>query len=288
MKELLRYTPKEHKDHENIDNCYLKTQLVAEYVNDRKKILENLQKMREIRDKLVDIKGFTIITPSRGYVREALLGKVNNYGKLQDRYFFLFSDCLVYTVPHVFKKTYQYKGHIMLNQCSVSELTDTAKYEHAFAITRIDSKKRYLMVFQNEKVKRTWMFDILKIIDVFLQRGNEDRKTLSRHSSTKRNSAPMPFTKSQENRESMDFTPQLVLIVKASDLMITSRVTLESKVEAVIMRLKLKVPGNTENFKLFLGNEPLDPGKKMGDYPRLRYMAEALNMSHEVEMEFRE
>ncbi len=70
-------------------------------------------------------------------MREALLGKVNNYGKLQDRYFFLFTDCLgtenswkthtvVYTVPHVFKKTYQYKGHILLNQCMVSELTDTA------------------------------------------------------------------------------------------------------------------------------------------------------------------
>jgi hypothetical protein len=94
MKELQRNTLPDHPDYINIENCYKKTQAVAEYVNDRKKHLENLQKMLEIRDRVQEAKGFTLVTPSRTYVREGMLGKVNAHGKLQDRYFFLFNDCL--------------------------------------------------------------------------------------------------------------------------------------------------------------------------------------------------
>ncbi len=221
-----------------------------------------------------------------------------------------------------------------------------AEYEHAFAITRLDSKKRYLMVFSNEHDKRKWMFGIITppyfFLIFFVRYQESDRflagtgfnrrcrgtfpllftiQTLKRRSSmvekANRNSAPVDFGREvakipeiAAKTGEVDFGAQLVLVVKAADLTITSRVTLESKVEGVIMRLKLKVPGHNENYKLYLGKskdtsaalkcsrcvftltkyngsyvvgkEPLDPAKKMGDYARLRYIAEALNMSKEV------
>jgi len=174
LKELLRYTPKAYNDFPNIEFCWKTLQGIADYTNDRKKILENVQRMMDVRDKLTETKTFVLMAPGRMYIREALLGKVNNHGKLQDRHFMLFNDCLVYAVAQ--KKSLQYKGHIMLNQCLVSDLS-SAKYKNAIAITRLDgSKKRYLMIFSNAEHKQLWSSDITKIVDN-VNKKNKDKRT---------------------------------------------------------------------------------------------------------------
>lgn len=69
---------------------------------------------------------FQLISPSRSYVREGMLGKVNNHGKLQERYCFLFNDVLVYTAPQLLRKNYQFKGYILLDKVILSDANDTS------------------------------------------------------------------------------------------------------------------------------------------------------------------
>ncbi len=68
---------------------------MAGYVNAKKKSSENSQKVVEIAERLVDVpKDLMIVSPSRSYVKEGDLVKVNEKGKLQERHFFLFNDLL--------------------------------------------------------------------------------------------------------------------------------------------------------------------------------------------------
>jgi hypothetical protein len=91
-------------------------------------------------------------------VREGALGKVNKHGKLQERWFMLFNDVLLYTKAQLFKKTtYQYKGHIELENCAVTDRPDDDLYTNAFELQRIDKKKKYVICFNTPQEKAIWM-----------------------------------------------------------------------------------------------------------------------------------
>ena len=53
LKELLRQTPESHPEYQKISAALDKTEQVVDYVNQRKKIVENEMKLNEIR-KLID------------------------------------------------------------------------------------------------------------------------------------------------------------------------------------------------------------------------------------------
>jgi len=105
FKELLKQTPPRHPDYDNILQCYKKVEEIADYVNEKKRASENTQKMLEISEHLTDVpKQFSLLVPTRTFIREGVVGKVNENGKMQERYFFLFNDILIYTKTQMFKK----------------------------------------------------------------------------------------------------------------------------------------------------------------------------------------
>ena len=59
----------------------------------------------------------------------------------------------------------------------------------------------------------------------------------------------------------------LILAVRCNGVSLSTRVTLYSSVESVKNKIKIKLPGNTDNYKLYLGNLALDNAKKLSDYP---------------------
>jgi hypothetical protein len=59
----------------------------------------------------------------------------------------------------------------------------------------------------------------------------------------------------------------LVIAVKCSGVTLSTRVALYSTVENIRNKIRVKLPGNTENFRLYLGNLPLDATRKLSDYP---------------------
>jgi len=186
FKELLKNTPSQHPDYENISLCLKRVEEVAEYVNERKRASENMHKMLDISEHLTDVpKSFEFFTPARTFIREGMVGKINESGKLQERYFFLFNDGIVYTKTQLFKKTtYSYKGFIPLDCCLLNDLVDTDEYQNAFSLIRIDSKKKNIICCNNVADKASWMEDISKIIDDFLEKAKKRSSFISQSRSS--------------------------------------------------------------------------------------------------------
>jgi len=181
FKELMKFTPKEHSDYDNIENCYKKVQEVANYVNEKKRTAESLQKMLEIQDNLLDApKGFRVIESGRLFLREADFTKVNNRGKSQERHFFLFTDMLMYCEKKLFNKSYEFKGMIPLNSVLVHELADEENkgITNGFELVRHDSaKKKYRICTNSPTEKQLWLSELGRLIDSFLAKERERDKT---------------------------------------------------------------------------------------------------------------
>jgi len=180
FKDLLHHTPRDHVDYENIEQCEKKVHDVAVYVNERKRASENFQKMLLIQEGLTDApKNFMVVQPGRVFVRESILVKSNPRGKLQERHFFLFSDSLLYTKVQMFNKgTFQFKGTLPLDCCLVKDVPDTEHLQNAFELVRMDTQKRkYVIGCSSPIEKQLWMKDLEKIIDSYLKKEMEKRRS---------------------------------------------------------------------------------------------------------------
>eukprot|EP01114_Cavostelium_apophysatum_P015535 TRINITY_DN4249_c0_g1_i1.p1 TRINITY_DN4249_c0_g1~~TRINITY_DN4249_c0_g1_i1.p1 ORF type:complete len:916 (+),score=312.20 TRINITY_DN4249_c0_g1_i1:107-2854(+) len=175
FRELIKHTPRDHVDYPNIELCLSKVQEVAEYVNEKQRSAESIKKMVELQDNLVDPpKGFTIVAPSRKFIREGTFIKVNDRGKQQERVLFLFNDMLLYCKALFFKRaTYQFKGVIPLDVALISDLPDTSDLQNCLQIVKLDDKRKYLLGAQNPAEKKIWLADLTKIMDQYLQREHD-------------------------------------------------------------------------------------------------------------------
>ena len=52
LKDLLKHTPSAHSDYEKLESALQKIEFVVSYVNERKRIAENLQKIIDVKDQI--------------------------------------------------------------------------------------------------------------------------------------------------------------------------------------------------------------------------------------------
>jgi len=123
FKELLKYTTPNNPDYRSINECFVKTTEITNFVNEKQRNSENLQKMAYVNEVLINeekkYKSFSVFAPARHYVSEGTFGKINNYGKEQERHFFLFSDSLIYCKLGAKRKgnqTYVFKRNCLFRQ----------------------------------------------------------------------------------------------------------------------------------------------------------------------------
>lgn len=57
----MKHTPPEHLDYPNIEKCLTKVSEIADYVNSQKRESENLKKMVELKESLVDVPKVNIL-----------------------------------------------------------------------------------------------------------------------------------------------------------------------------------------------------------------------------------
>jgi hypothetical protein len=112
------------------------------------------------------------------------------------------------------------------------------------------------------------MKDISDQIERMLRKDKEIKTTMSTmkmRRQTFRHSASSPFIsvpqetkdKYAEIRKKMmvddDLVANVILAVKTPDVTVTTRVTVNSSIDSIINKLKMKVPGNTDNYNLYYG-----------------------------------
>jgi len=95
LQELVNHTRTDHPDYQNLKSALDKMQDVADYVNDKKRMAENLNGVLTIQSHLTgEIK--SLAKPHRRYVRQGPLVLIEGEKKYT-RYLFLFNDILIVT-----------------------------------------------------------------------------------------------------------------------------------------------------------------------------------------------
>jgi len=169
VKELERNTDPNHPDHVTLAWVRANIKPVADRASTSWKKTENARKLLSIHNSISSLpENLQIYRSDRVYVREADFVKFNSKGKANSRHFFLFNDCVIYTVlsTSLLKKNatkYAYKGYWEHNQSSVEDIADTKDIKFAFAVT-VKYQKRRIIGAANLNQKKSWMGDIAKYI----------------------------------------------------------------------------------------------------------------------------
>uniref|UniRef100_F7AT12 Uncharacterized protein n=1 Tax=Ciona intestinalis TaxID=7719 RepID=F7AT12_CIOIN len=98
------------QQHPDLQSAYKEACVLCTATQERLKRAHNLQKMAQLRRDLIGVEH--LLKPNRTFIREGSLYKLSRKG-FQQRLFFLFSDCLVYTSKGV-TSTNQFKVHAEL------------------------------------------------------------------------------------------------------------------------------------------------------------------------------
>jgi hypothetical protein len=139
LKELLKYTPKDHVDHAGLSNAIKKVEEVVARLNEERRIIENQIKLAKLDEKIVFEKkqDFDIIDPKRRFVSQGAFDLISSVSDSKSgvvktkgnsrRIFFLFSDFLLIAKEELDK--FMVKQQIPLGTCLVWIIEETGTLE---------------------------------------------------------------------------------------------------------------------------------------------------------------
>ena len=176
--QLLKYTWPTHRDYANIKSAATQLGKIAEYVDQKAKDAENVQKMHHVQEVLLG-KYETLLDPQRRFVNQGLVFEVR--GKdVRMMGLFHFSDMVVWAkVKKVEKKVepkkgadkakkkpeivteleYHYQSRVPLMNCSLSSVEDQSKtVRNCFQLRT--PEKNYLVACENPESKKQWMQEL--------------------------------------------------------------------------------------------------------------------------------
>jgi len=160
--ELLKNTPTSHPDYEVSRNTLVALEGVAQFVNESVRAKENQDKLLQVQQSLTGSKIPTIVDPNRKFVREGVLVKMCRRVPKR-RYFFLFSDLLVYGTVNessmgTGKTTYTFHRAVNLHDVKIENLPDTEdNLSNAFQI--LSKQKSFAVFAESKEDKASWMDD---------------------------------------------------------------------------------------------------------------------------------
>ncbi|KAJ6228426.1 rho guanine nucleotide exchange factor 9-related [Anaeramoeba flamelloides] len=175
FRELLRATAIDYSDYDDLKNAFIKLSEVTDYVNEKKRNIEASMIILRIVEQISGISNhLQLIDPARKFIMEGTLKK-KSVKRTQERYFWLFTDLLLYAKPSFTKSKFQYKGHFFLSDIAVREIItkNKSKKEFLFQIIPSNSNKAYTIFCENQDQRDDWLNNIKNQID-FLQNKNQN------------------------------------------------------------------------------------------------------------------
>jgi len=171
LKELLKYTPPTHVEYENLQAALDKIEQVVDYINERKRIAENTDKLTNIQNMIEGLENFTLPKPTRELIMELPVKKVMKKNALSDYMLWVFNDLFLFA-KLIKKDKYKYKGRVHLDALRVIDVIDSEEVKNAFEIedrNHLDDEK-LLMCCNSEKDKKFFMNETKKVIkDYYIQ-----------------------------------------------------------------------------------------------------------------------
>ncbi|KAL7887706.1 hypothetical protein AOLI_G00054270 [Acnodon oligacanthus] len=172
LAELLKYTNPQHRDYKDVEAALNGMKNVARLINERKRRLENVDKIAQWQSSIEDWEGEDILSRSSDLIYSGELTKISPpQAKSQQRMFFLFNHQMVYCKKDLLRRDIlYYKGRVDMDQMEVLDVEDGKDKElnvsvknalklrspsgdevHLLCAKKPEQKQRWLRAFRDER-----------------------------------------------------------------------------------------------------------------------------------------
>ncbi|XP_021169157.2 uncharacterized protein spata13 isoform X1 [Fundulus heteroclitus] len=170
--ELLKYTPKDHRDHTGVSEAYEAMKKVASLINERKRRLESIDTIAHWQVAILHWEGPDVLERSWELIHSGEMSRAVRQGKPQQRSFFLFDHQLVYCKKDVLRRDLlHYRGRLDMDEIEVVDVADgrdpdlgltlrnALRLRHASTLElvcvlgcrKVQDKQRWLEAFAKER-----------------------------------------------------------------------------------------------------------------------------------------
>ncbi|XP_032268746.1 rho guanine nucleotide exchange factor 4 isoform X2 [Phoca vitulina] len=172
LAELLKYTHPQHRDFKDVEAALHAMKNVARLINERKRRLENIDKIAQWQSSIEDWEGEDLLVRSSELIYSGELTRVTQpQAKSQQRMFFLFDHQLIYCKKDLLRRdVLYYKGRVDMDGLEVVDLEDgkdrdlhmsvknafrllcgTTGESHLLCARKPEQKQRWLKAFARER-----------------------------------------------------------------------------------------------------------------------------------------
>ncbi|MFT7816020.1 uncharacterized protein LOC111840743 isoform X1 [Arapaima gigas] len=126
LAELLKYTNPQHRDYKDVEAALNAMKNVARLINERKRRLENIDKIAQWQSSIEDWEGEDVLSRSSDLIFSGEMTKISQpQAKSQQRMFFLFDHQMIYCKKDLLRRDIlYYKGRVDMDFVEVVDLED--------------------------------------------------------------------------------------------------------------------------------------------------------------------
>ncbi|KAJ8278172.1 hypothetical protein GJAV_G00084710 [Gymnothorax javanicus] len=209
--ELLKYTPKEHRDHGGVSDAYEAMKKVACLINERKRRLESLDTIAHWQETILRWEGEDVLSRSSELIHSGDLTRILPDGKTQQRVFFLFDHQMVFCKKDVLRRDLLfYRGRLDTDRVEVLDVPDGRdaqlglSLKNAFRLRDGVSLEEYIFCAKKAADKHRW----LQAFTDERRRVREDQEMGMEINESQRNGAILRARKSKRGKlRNASYTP---------------------------------------------------------------------------------
>ncbi|XP_077091813.1 rho guanine nucleotide exchange factor 9b isoform X5 [Siphateles boraxobius] len=165
LAELLKYTAQEHSDYRYVAAALAVMRNVTQQINERKRRLENIDKIAQWQASVLDWEGDDILDRSSELIYTGEMSWIYQpYGRSQQRVFFLFDHQLVLCKKDLIRRDIlYYKGRIDMDRYAVRDAIDgrdddfNVSVKNAFKLHNRDSEEIHVFLAKKPEEKIRWL-----------------------------------------------------------------------------------------------------------------------------------
>ncbi|XP_026135569.1 rho guanine nucleotide exchange factor 9b isoform X2 [Carassius auratus] len=165
LAELLKYTGQDHSDYRYVAAALAVMRNVTQQINERKRRLENIDKMAQWQASVLDWEGDDILDRSSELIYTGEMSWIYQpYGRSQQRVFFLFDHQLVLCKKDLIRRDIlYYKGRIDMDRYTVRDAIDgrdddfNVSVKNAFKLHNRDSEEIHIFLAKKPEEKIRWL-----------------------------------------------------------------------------------------------------------------------------------
>ncbi|KAM8882092.1 uncharacterized protein arhgef4 isoform 2-T2 [Synchiropus picturatus] len=165
LAELLKYTNPQHRDYKDVEAALNAMKNVARLINERKRRLENIDKIAQWQSSIDDWEGEDVLSRSSDLIFSGELTKLSQpQAKSQQRMFFLFDHQMVYCKKDLLRRDIlYYKGRMDMDHMEVIDVEDgkekifNISVKNTLKLRSLSGDEVHLLCAKKPEQKQRWL-----------------------------------------------------------------------------------------------------------------------------------